>query len=87
MIITETFPAPETKAGKLFWLPAYVRLSRSVYDTYTKTGEFSERARHISNCASRWGVSRACAEALLQDTAKFETNDETVTIIRTIPEE
>ena len=87
MQIIETFPAPDTKAGQLFWLPAYVRLSREVYRGFLKTGEISEAHRHLGNCASRWGISRACAEAILNGTATHEMGDEIVTVTRTVPVE
>ena len=87
MTITETFPAPVTKAGKLFWLPCYVRLSQSVYDTYSKTGETSERARHVSNCAARWGVTRRCAEDIITGKATYDIDDKLITVTRTITEE
>lgn len=85
--ITEIFTAPSTKAGRLFWLPEYIRLAKSVYDTYTRDGETSERHRHIGNCASRWGISRKCAEALLEGTATYELSDNAVTVTRTFHEE
>lgn len=87
MQIIETFPAPVGMASKLFWLPNYVRLSREVYLTYKRGGETSEAARQISNCAARWGISKRCAEAILNDEATYELNDEIVTITRTISEE
>lgn len=87
MQIIETFPAPTSKASKLFWLPAYVRLSQEVYRGYTGTGELSEAARQISNCAARWGVTKRVAEAILTGEATYEMNDETVTVTRTVNEE
>lgn len=87
MQIIETFPAPETKAGQLFWLPAYVRLSKEVYAGFLKTGETYEAARFAGNCSSRWGVSRRCAEALLNDEATYDINDDTVTVTRSVVEE
>lgn len=87
MHITEIFLVPDTKAGKLFWLPEYIRLSKSVYDTYTRTGETSERSRHVGNCASRWGVTRTCAEAILAGAANIQIDDVNITITREITEE
>lgn len=87
MKIVETFPAPDTKAGRLFWLPAYVRLSQEVYRGYLKTGEISEAHRHVGNCASRWGISRACSEAILNGTAEYDAAPMFITVTRTIPEE
>jgi hypothetical protein len=87
MHIVETFPAPTTKAGRLFWLPEYIRLSKSVYDTYSKTGETSERARHLSNCAARWGITRRCAEAIITDNAQYIVDDLFITVTRPIVEE
>lgn len=84
--ITEIFTAPSTKAGKLFWLPEYVRLAKSVYDTYTDTGETSERHRHVGNCASRWGISRRCAQAILTGEATFTVGDQHITITRPVVE-
>lgn len=87
MQIVETFPAPDTKAGHLFWLPAYVRLAKEVYAGFLKTGETFEAMRYLSNCAARWGISKRCAQAILTDEATHEMNSETVTITRTIREE
>lgn len=87
MQIIETFAAPSTKAGRLYWLPEYIRLSRDVYDNYTRTGELSERVRHISNCAARWGITRQCAAAIINKTATFTVDDLFITVTRTIPEE
>ena len=87
MQIIETFPAPETKAGHLFWLPAYVRLAQEVYKGYQKTGETFEAARYLSNCAARWGISKRCAQAIMTGEATHEMNSETVTITRTVREE
>ena len=84
--ITEIFTAPSTKAGRLFWLPEYVRLAKSVYDTYTDTGETSERHRHVSNCASRWGITQRCAIAILTGVGNYEINDNTITITRPVVE-
>lgn len=86
-MITETFPAPETKAASLFWLPAYVNLSRSVFDNYTRTGETSERARHVSNCAARWGVTRRVAEAILTGEAEYTITDSHIIVTRPVTEE
>ena len=87
MQIIETFPAPTTKAGHLFWLSAYVRLAQEVYKGYRKTGELSEAARYLSNCAARWGITRACAEALLRGEAEYKVSPMFVTIIRPVTEE
>jgi hypothetical protein len=87
MQIIETFAAPSTKAGRLYWLPEYIRLSRDVYDNYTRTGETSERTRHISNCASRWGITRRCAEAIITKEARFDVGDLFITVTRDITEE
>ena len=84
--ITEIFAAPSTKAGKLFWLPEYVRLSKAVYNTYTNTGETSERSRHIGNCASRWGVTHRCAQAILTGEATVNVGDQHITITRPVVE-
>ena len=85
--IIETFPLPSTKAVRLFWLPEYIRLSKSVYDTYTRDGETSERHRHVGNCASRWGITRRCAQAILTNEATIEVGDKQVTITRPVTEE
>jgi hypothetical protein len=87
MQIIETFVAPSTKAGRLYWLPEYIRLSRDVYDNYTRTGETSERTRHISNCAARWGITRRCAEAIITKEAQFDVGDLFITVTRDITEE
>jgi hypothetical protein len=87
MQIIETFPAPGTKAGRLFWLPEYVRLSKGVYDTYRNTGELSEATRHVSNCAARWGVTKRVAEAILTGEGTYDMTDEIVTVTRTLNEE
>jgi hypothetical protein len=87
MQIIETFPAPETKAGHLFWLPAYVRLAKEVYAGFLKTGETSEAMRFVGNCAARWGISKRCAEAILTGEATHEVGPEIVTITRTVREE
>ena len=84
--ITETFAAPSTKAEKLFWLPEYIRLAKSVYDTYTDTGETSEQHRHIGNCASRWGISRRCAHAILTGEGDFKVTDQNIIITRPVVE-
>lgn len=86
MYITETFRAPETTAGELFWLPPYIQLSKSVYDTYTRTGETSQRTRHISNCAARWGITRRCAEAILTGEAIIEKDPLFITVRRPVVE-
>jgi hypothetical protein len=86
MNIVETFPAPTTKAGKLFWLPQYVRLSKAVYDTYRKTGETSEQTRHVSNCAARWGITRRCAEAIITGEAQFDVGNLLITVTRPVTE-
>lgn len=84
--ITEIFAAPSTKTEKLFWLPEYVRLAQSVYQTYTSTGETSERHRHVGNCASRWGISRRCAQAILTGEGNFKVSDDNVIITRPVVE-
>lgn len=84
--ITETFPAPSTKAERLFWLPEYIRLAKSVYSGYTRDGETSERHRYTGNCASRWGISRRCAVAILTGEAAFEITDKNVIITRPVVE-
>ena len=86
MTITETFPAPVTKAGGLFWLPCYVNLSKAVYDGYVRNDEPYELAVHVRNCATRWGITRRCAEALLTGEATYEVSPEHITITRTVEE-
>jgi len=85
--ITETFRAPSTKAGRLFWLPEYIRLSRDVYNNYTRTGELSERNRHVSNCAARWGITNSCAIAIITGEAQFDLGDLLITVTRNVTEE
>lgn len=87
MTFTETFPSPLTKSGELFWLPAYISLSRAVYDTYSRFGEIYEREQHINNCATRWGISRRCAEELLTGEATYEVTPDHIIITRTIKEQ
>ncbi len=87
MNITETFTLPDSKASRLFWTPGYVALAKEVYKTYRKTGETSEMVRHVGNCATRWGISRRCAEAILSDGCTYELTDDSVTIVRPIVEE
>lgn len=87
MQIVEEFHLDPDRLNRLFWLDGYVRLSQEVYQNYRKTGELSEAARHLSNCASRWGISRKCAEALLEGTATYELSDNAVTVTRTFHEE
>ena len=87
MTITETFPAPQTKAGGLFWLPNYVRLAQEVYKGYTLSGDDYEREHFVRSCATRWGITRRCSLALLTGEATYDLNPETVTITRTIVEE
>ena len=84
MHIVETFPAPKSKAGHLFWLPSYIRLARAVYVGYIGTGERSEAARYLSNCASRWGITRACAEAILTGEATHTVTPLYITIKRPV---
>lgn len=84
--ITEIFVAPSTKAGRLFWLPEYIRLARSVYSGYTRDGELSERHRHVDSCASRWNISRRCALAILTGEGSFEVTDKNVIITRPVLE-
>jgi hypothetical protein len=85
-VITEIFTAPSTKAEKLFWLPQYIRLAKSVYDGYTRDGETSERHRYTGNCASRWGISRRCATAILTGEGSFEITDKGIIITRPVLE-
>ena len=87
MNIVETFPAPQTDAGRLFWLPCYVRLAQEVYGGYVRSGEDYEREHHVRSCATRWGVTRLCSLALLAGEATYDLNDNTVTVTRTIVEE
>ena len=87
MQIIETFPAPDTKAGRLFWLPAYVRLSQEVHKGFLNTGETYEAKRFAGNCSSRWGVTRACADAILNGSATFTIDNDLITVTRTVPEE
>lgn len=86
MTFTETFPLCPNNSPRLFWMPGYITLSRDVYNNYSKTGETSERARHVSNCASRWGISRRCAEAILNDECTYELADNSVIITRPVIE-
>ena len=87
MNITEIFPLSPSKAERLFWTSGYVALSQAVATTYRNTGETSELARHTSNCAARWGISRRCAEALLAGKCEYTLSDDTVTITRPVVEE
>ena len=87
MNIVETFGLPDGKAARLFWTSGYIGLAQAVYQTYTNTGETSERTRHIGNCATRWGISRRCAEALLAGKCEYTLSDDTVTITRPVVEE
>ena len=84
--IVETFPAPSTKAARLFWLPEYIKLAKSVYDTFTRDGETSERHRHVSNCAARWGISHRCALAILTNEGTFHVGDRHIVITRPVVE-
>ena len=84
--ITETFAAPSTKAERLFWLPEYIRLARSVYSGYTRDGELAERHRHVDSCAARWNISRRCALAILTGEGSFEITDKNVIITRPVVE-
>lgn len=84
--ITESFAAPSTKAGKLFWLPEYIRLSKAVYDTYTRDGETSERDRHVGNCSARWGVTRRVALAILTGEATIKVGDTHIVVTRPVVE-
>ena len=86
MHITEIFLAPETKAAKLYWLPGYLKLAKTIYNGYTSCGETYERNRHVANCAARWGVTRCCAEAILTDAAKVQIDDINITITRPVVE-
>lgn len=85
-IIERFFLAPD-KPSRLFWTAGYVKLSQEVFEGYQKTGEASEAKRHIANCASRWGISRTAAEAVLKREAAHELDDEAVTITRNVSEE
>jgi hypothetical protein len=87
MKITETFTLPDGKAARLFWTPGYIGLAQAVYRTYTDTKETSERARHASNCAARWGISRRCTEAILTGQCEYILSGDTVTITRPVVEE
>lgn len=87
MQITETFAAPDTKAARLFWLPAYIALSREVYRGFMASGETYEAKRFLGNCSARWGITKACAESLLKGEAVYSINDDTVTVTRNVPEE
>ncbi len=84
--ITEIFAAPSTKAEKLFFLPEYIRLAKSVYSGYTRDGELSERHRHVDNCAARWNVSRRCALTILTGEGSFEVTDKNIIITRPVVE-
>lgn len=84
--VTEIFAAPSTKAEKLFWLPEYIRLARTVYSGYTRDGELSERHRHVNSCAARWNISRRCALAILTGEGSFEVTDKNVIITRPVVE-
>ena len=82
MNIVETFKLAPTKAARLFWTPGYVGLSQAAYVTYTNLGETVERARHVRNCADKWGISRRCAEAILTGEGTYALSDDSVTITR-----
>ena len=86
MTLTETFPAPKTAAGRLFWLPCYIRLAQEVYRVYVRSHEDYEREHHVRSCATRWGVTRRAALALLTGEATYDLTDDTVTLTRTIVE-
>ena len=86
MTVIETFPAPLTEAGRLFWLPCYVSLSREVYEGYKRSCEAAEAHLHVSKCATRWGITRRCAEALLTGEATYEVSPDHITITRTVEE-
>ncbi len=87
MKITETFRLADGMAPRMYWMTGYVALAREIYQSYTQTGETSERARHVSNCAARWGISRRCAEAMLTGECEYTLSDDDVTIIRPVMEE
>ena len=87
MNITEIFPLSPSKAERLFWTPGYVSLSQEVALTYRDTGETSELVRHTSNCASRWGISRRCARAILNGEGTYNLTDDSVIITRPVVEE
>lgn len=82
MLIIETFKIPNTKLARLFWKGGYVGLSKSAYLTYSDLGETVERARHVRNCADKWGISRRCAEAILTGEGTYALSDDSVTITR-----
>lgn len=87
MQIIETFSLAPEKAIRLFWTPGYVKLSKEVWDNYNRSGELSELYRHVSNCASRWGISRRCAEAILSGEAQYNLDENAVTVTRPVTEE
>lgn len=82
MWIIETFKIPNTKQARLFWKGGYVGLSQAAYLTYSDLRETVERARHVRNCADKWGISRRCAEAILTGEATYALSDDSVTITR-----
>ncbi len=82
MLIIETFKIPNTKQARLFWKGGYVGLSQAAYITYSNLGETVERARHVRNCADKWGISRRCAEAILTGEGTYALSDDSVTITR-----
>ena len=82
MLIIETFKIPNTKQARLFWKGGYVALSKSAYLTYSDLGETVERARHVRNCADKWGISRRAAEAILTGEGTYALSDDSVTITR-----
>lgn len=87
MNITEIFPLSPSKADRLFWTSGYVALSQAVCDTYTKHNETVELARFTNNCASRWGISRRCAQAILNGEGTYSLTDDSVIITRPVVEE
>ncbi len=82
MLIIETFQLPDTKQRRLFWKSGYVGLSQAAYITYSDLEETVERARHVRNCADKWGISRRCAEAILTGEGTYALSDDSVTITR-----
>lgn len=87
MNITEIFPLSPSKADRLFWTPGYVALSQEVCENYNLTHETAELARFTSNCASRWGISRRCARAILNGEGTYNLTDDSVIITRPVVEE
>jgi hypothetical protein len=84
MEITETFPAPETAAGRLFWQKPYVRLAREGYAMTVRRDIASKIDTFVANAAMRWGISRKCAELILKGEAKYEVTPEEIIITREV---